>query len=150
MPLLSEDEDDDFPAEQSSRRPAPRRSAPAATRRSRDDEDYDDDDEDDYRPRSQKRRGTPASSNLGVLFAVIGGVAMLLLLVGVGVIFLVLRPSPPSPQPVAVNLPVQAANPEPMESIFISVLIEMLRAEKRLQARVDELEKELRLKDARR
>ena len=49
-----------------------------------------------------------------------------------------------------VQAAVQAANPEPMESIFISVLIEMLRAEKRLQARVDELEKELRLKDARR
>ena len=43
-----------------------------------------------------------------------------------------------------VQAAVQAANPEPMESIFISVLIEMLRAEKRLQARVDELEKELR------
>jgi hypothetical protein len=39
---------------------------------------------------------------------------------------------------------VQEANPEPMESIFISVLIEMLRAEKHLRARVDELEKELR------
>jgi hypothetical protein len=47
-----------------------------------------------------------------------------------------------------VQAAVQAANPEPMESIFISVLIEMLRAEKRLQARVDELEKELRVKDA--
>jgi hypothetical protein len=43
-----------------------------------------------------------------------------------------------------VQAAVQAANPEPMESIFISVLIEMLRAEKRLQAPVDELEKELR------
>jgi hypothetical protein len=43
-----------------------------------------------------------------------------------------------------VQAAVQAANPEPMESIFISVLIEMLRAEKRLQTRVDELEKELR------
>jgi hypothetical protein len=43
-----------------------------------------------------------------------------------------------------VQAAVQAANPEPMESIFISVLIEMLRAEKRLQARVDVLEKELR------
>jgi hypothetical protein len=43
-----------------------------------------------------------------------------------------------------VQAAVQAANPEPMESIFISVLIEMLKAEKRLQARVDELEKELR------
>jgi hypothetical protein len=39
---------------------------------------------------------------------------------------------------------VQEAHPEPMESIFISVLIEMLRAEKHLRARVDELEKELR------
>jgi hypothetical protein len=39
---------------------------------------------------------------------------------------------------------VQAANPEPMESIFISVLIEMLREEKHLRARVDGLEKELR------
>jgi len=47
-----------------------------------------------------------------------------------------------------VQAAVQAANPEPMESIFISVLIEMLRAEKRMQARVDELEKELRVKDA--
>jgi hypothetical protein len=43
-----------------------------------------------------------------------------------------------------VQAAVQAVNPEPMESIFISVLIEMLRAEKRLQARVDVLEKELR------
>jgi hypothetical protein len=43
-----------------------------------------------------------------------------------------------------VQAAVQAANPEPMESIFISVLIEMLRAEKSLQARVDVLEKELR------
>jgi hypothetical protein len=43
-----------------------------------------------------------------------------------------------------VQAAVQAAFPEPMESIFISVLIEMLRAEKHLQARVDELEKELR------
>jgi hypothetical protein len=43
-----------------------------------------------------------------------------------------------------VQAAVQAANPEPMESIFISVLIEMLRAEKHLRARVDELEKELR------
>jgi hypothetical protein len=49
-----------------------------------------------------------------------------------------------------VQAAVQAANPEPMESIFISVLIEMLRAEKRLQARVDELERELRVKDAKR
>ena len=47
-----------------------------------------------------------------------------------------------------VQAAVQAANPEPMESIFISVLIEMLRAEKHLRARVDELEKELRVKDA--
>lgn len=39
---------------------------------------------------------------------------------------------------------VQAANPEPMESIFISVLIEMLREEKHLRARMDGLEKELR------
>jgi hypothetical protein len=43
-----------------------------------------------------------------------------------------------------VQAAVQAACPEPMESIFISVLIEMLKAEKHLQARVDELEKELR------
>jgi len=43
-----------------------------------------------------------------------------------------------------VQAAVQAANPEPMESIFISVLIEMLREEKRLRARVDGLEKELR------
>jgi len=43
-----------------------------------------------------------------------------------------------------VQAAVQAANPEPMESIFISVLIEMLRAEKHLRARVGELEKELR------
>jgi hypothetical protein len=43
-----------------------------------------------------------------------------------------------------VQAAVQAASPEPMESIFISVLIEMLRAEKHLRARVDELEKELR------
>jgi hypothetical protein len=49
-----------------------------------------------------------------------------------------------------VQAAAQAANPEPMESIFISVLIEMLRAEKRLQARVNELEKELRVKDAKR
>jgi hypothetical protein len=47
-----------------------------------------------------------------------------------------------------VQAAVQAANPEPMESIFISVLIEILRAEKRLQARVDELEKDLRIKDS--
>ena len=47
-----------------------------------------------------------------------------------------------------VQAAVQAANPEPMESIFISVLIEMLREEKHLRARVDELEKELRVKDA--
>jgi hypothetical protein len=40
-----------------------------------------------------------------------------------------------------VQAAVQAANPEPMESIFISVLIEMLREEKHLRARVDELEK---------
>jgi len=43
-----------------------------------------------------------------------------------------------------VQAAVQAANPEPMESIFISVLIEMLREEKRLRARVDGLERELR------
>jgi hypothetical protein len=43
-----------------------------------------------------------------------------------------------------VQAAVQAANPEPMESVFISVLIEMLREEKHLRARVDELEKELR------
>jgi len=46
-----------------------------------------------------------------------------------------------------VQASVQAANPEPMESIFISVLIEMLREEKHLRARVDGLEKELRVKD---
>jgi hypothetical protein len=43
-----------------------------------------------------------------------------------------------------VQAGVQASNPEPMESIFISVLIEMLREEKHLRARVDKLEKELR------
>jgi hypothetical protein len=43
-----------------------------------------------------------------------------------------------------VQAAVQVANPEPMESIFISVLIEMLREEKHLRARVDVLEKELR------
>ena len=43
-----------------------------------------------------------------------------------------------------VQAAVQAACPEPMESIFISVLIEMLKAEKHLRARVGELEKELR------
>jgi hypothetical protein len=43
-----------------------------------------------------------------------------------------------------VQAAVQAANPEPMESIFISVLIEMLREEKHLRARVGVLEKELR------
>jgi hypothetical protein len=43
-----------------------------------------------------------------------------------------------------VQAAVQAANPEPMESIFISVLIEMLREEKHMRARVDGLEKELR------
>jgi FKBP-type peptidyl-prolyl cis-trans isomerase (trigger factor) len=47
-----------------------------------------------------------------------------------------------------VQAAVQSANPDPMESIFLSVLIEMLREEKRLQTRVDELEKELRGKDA--
>jgi hypothetical protein len=46
-----------------------------------------------------------------------------------------------------VQAAVQAANPEPMESIFISVLIEMLREEKHLRARVGELEKGLRAKD---
>jgi hypothetical protein len=49
-----------------------------------------------------------------------------------------------------VEAAVQAANPDPMESIFISVLIEMLKAEKHMKARVDELEKELRIKDAKR
>jgi hypothetical protein len=49
-----------------------------------------------------------------------------------------------------VQAAVQAANPEPMESIFISVLIEMLREEKHLRARVDELEKGLQVKDAKR
>lgn len=47
-----------------------------------------------------------------------------------------------------VQAGVQSSNPDPMESIFLSVLIEMLREEKRLQTRVDELEKELRGKDA--
>ncbi len=47
-----------------------------------------------------------------------------------------------------VQAAVQAANPDPMESIFLSVLIEMLREEKRLRSRVDELEIELRGKDA--
>jgi hypothetical protein len=47
-----------------------------------------------------------------------------------------------------VEAAVQAANPDPMESIFISVLIEMLKAEKHMKARVDEVEKELRVKDA--
>jgi hypothetical protein len=46
-----------------------------------------------------------------------------------------------------VQAAVQAANPEPMESIFISVLIEMLREEKHLRARVGELEKGLQVKD---
>ncbi len=45
-----------------------------------------------------------------------------------------------------VQAAVQSASPEPMESIFISVLIEMLREEKHLRARVGELEKELRIK----
>ena len=43
-----------------------------------------------------------------------------------------------------VQAAVQLASTDPMESIFISVLIEMLREEKRLQARVDDLEKALR------
>ncbi len=43
-----------------------------------------------------------------------------------------------------VQAAVQAANPEPMESVFISMLIEMLREEKHLRTRVDELESELR------
>jgi hypothetical protein len=43
-----------------------------------------------------------------------------------------------------VQASVQEANPEPMESVFISVLIELLRAEKHLRTRVDKLEKELR------
>jgi len=47
-----------------------------------------------------------------------------------------------------VQAAVQSANPDPMESIFISVLIEMLRDAQHLRARVDELEKELRGKDA--
>jgi hypothetical protein len=38
---------------------------------------------------------------------------------------------------------VEATNPEPMESIFIAVLIEMLKEQKHLRARVDGLEKEL-------
>jgi polyhydroxyalkanoate synthesis regulator phasin len=43
-----------------------------------------------------------------------------------------------------VQAGVQSANPEPMESIFISVLIEMLKDARHLKARVDELERELR------
>ncbi|MBS1789706.1 MAG: hypothetical protein JST85_18420 [Acidobacteria bacterium] len=50
--------------------------------------------------------------------------------------------------PLHVQAGVQSSNPDPMESIFLSVLIEMLREEKRLHTRVDELEKELRGKDA--
>lgn len=46
-----------------------------------------------------------------------------------------------------VQAAVQAANPDPMESIFLSVLIEMLREERRLRSRVDELEIELRGKE---
>ena len=42
-----------------------------------------------------------------------------------------------------VQAAVQAANPDPMESIFLSVLIEMLREERRLRSRVDDLENEL-------
>lgn len=40
-----------------------------------------------------------------------------------------------------VQAAVQSSNPDPMESIFISVLIEMLREEKHLRSRVAELEK---------
>jgi hypothetical protein len=43
-----------------------------------------------------------------------------------------------------VQAAVQSSNPDPMESIFISVLIEMLRDARHLKARVDELERELR------
>lgn len=43
-----------------------------------------------------------------------------------------------------VQAGVQSSNPDPMESIFISVLIEMLKDARHLKARVDELEKELR------
>ena len=43
-----------------------------------------------------------------------------------------------------VQAGVQSASPEPMESIFISVLIEMLKDARHLKARVDELERELR------
>jgi hypothetical protein len=43
-----------------------------------------------------------------------------------------------------VQAGVQSSNPDPMESIFISVLIEMLKDAKHLRFRVDELEKELR------
>jgi polyhydroxyalkanoate synthesis regulator phasin len=43
-----------------------------------------------------------------------------------------------------VQAAVQSSNPDPMESVFISVLIEMLRDAKHLKARVDELEQELR------
>ena len=47
-----------------------------------------------------------------------------------------------------VEAAVQAANPDPMESIFISVLIEMLRDVQHLRSRIDDLESELRVKDA--
>lgn len=47
-----------------------------------------------------------------------------------------------------VQAAVQAANPDPMESVFVSVLIEMLREERRLRSRVDKLETELRGKGA--
>jgi hypothetical protein len=43
-----------------------------------------------------------------------------------------------------VQAGVQSSNPDPMESIFISVFIEMLRDVRHLKARVGELEKELR------
>lgn len=42
----------------------------------------------------------------------------------------------------------QAANLEPMESILIPMLIEMLREQKHLRARVEKLEKELQEKPA--
>jgi hypothetical protein len=41
---------------------------------------------------------------------------------------------------------VQVANLEPMESLLISMLIEMLGEQKRLRARVEKLEKELQEK----
>jgi hypothetical protein len=47
-----------------------------------------------------------------------------------------------------VQAAVQAADPDPMETIFISVLIEMLRDIRHLKVRADDLERELRGKEA--